>query len=158
MRPVQKKARVILACVVMFGWLLTMIMLTAIFPAIREFAKSVTPDILTGAAGGGPAFYIARIWLLVILAPLAEELFFRGWIWEALRRSGHGTLSVICLSVMPWLLLHGIDSPGGIVFLLLAAIVYSAARHTGGSVLASLVVHIFNNLGVVAVQIISAMV
>ena len=76
MRPVQKKARVILACVIMFGWLLNMIMLSAIFPAIREFAKSVTPDILTGAAGGGPAFYIARIWLLVILAPLAESCFF----------------------------------------------------------------------------------
>lgn len=151
-RPIRHGGRVALLCIVMVIWLLTFILLAEAFPALRAFVKSVTPDMLAGLGGGGPIIVVLRIVLVTILAPVSEELFFRGWLWEAFRRRGHTVTMTACMTVLPWLLLHGIDSPGRIVFLIPAAVVFSLARQQGGSVLASLSVHLTNNMTAVFMQ------
>lgn len=154
-KPIRRGDRVALLCVVMIIWLMSFVLLAAALPALRDFAKSVTPDILSGLGEGGPLFAVSRVALVAILAPVSEELFFRGWLWEALRRRGHAVTTTVGLTVLPWLLLHGIDSPARIVFLIPAAVVFSLARHQGGGVLASLAVHVTNNMTAVTMQAIS---
>ena len=156
-RPIRRGGRVALLCVVMIIWLLAFILLAAAIPALREFAKSVTPDALSGLGEGGPVVIVLRAALVVVLAPLSEELFFRGWLWEALRRRGHGFTTTAGLTAVPWLLLHGIDAPGRILFLIPAAVVFSLARQQGGGVLASLSVHVTNNATAVLMQAIAAL-
>jgi membrane protease YdiL (CAAX protease family) len=62
------------------------------------------------------------------------------------------------VTALPWLLLHGLDSPARVVFLIPAAVVFSLARHQGGGVLASLIVHVTNNTAAVAMQAIAVLV
>jgi hypothetical protein len=94
---------------------------------------------------------------VAVLAPVSEELFFRGWMWEALRQRGYAVVTTGFLSAVPWLLLHGIDSPGRILFLIPAALIFSLARYVGGSVLASLAPHMTNNLAAVLVPLIGGL-
>jgi CAAX protease family protein len=157
-RPIRHIGQVALLCVVMIVCLLSFVLLAARIPALREFAKSVTPDIMARLGEGGPFAVLVKVTLAVILAPLSEELFFRGWLWEALRQRGHVFATVACVTALPWLLLHGLDSPARIVFLIPAAVVFSLARQQGGSVLGSLVVHVTNNMTAVMMQAVAVLV
>jgi membrane protease YdiL (CAAX protease family) len=157
-RRIRHIGQVALLCLVMIVCLLTFVLLAAHIPALRELAKSVTPDFMARLGEGGPLAVVVKITLAVVLAPLSEELFFRGWLWEALGRRGHAAITTACLTALPWLLLHGLDSPARIVFLIPAAVVFSLARYQGGSVLASLVVHVTNNTTAVLMQAIAVLV
>jgi tetratricopeptide (TPR) repeat protein/membrane protease YdiL (CAAX protease family) len=71
--------------------------------------------------------------IMVVLAPVAEELFFRGWLWAALTSS-------------LWLALHlgyGLWQP---MVLIPAAIILSLARYIGGSPATSIPLHMIHNL------------
>jgi uncharacterized protein len=157
-RRIRHIGQVALLCVVMIVCLLSFVLLAAHIPALREFAKSVTPDIMARLGEGGPLAVLMKVTLAVILAPLSEELFFRGWFWEALRHRGHAFVTTACMTALPWLLLHGLDSPARIVFLIPAAVVFSLARQQGGSVIASLIVHVTNNTTAVLMQAIAVLV
>jgi membrane protease YdiL (CAAX protease family) len=155
---IRRKGWVALLCVVTVGWLMTVLSLAAAIPALHDFMKSMTPEFLMSDLGeASPAVMALLLVLVAILAPVAEECFFRGWLWEASRRRGHAIVTTACLTAVPWLLLHGIESPGRILFLLPAAVIFSFARQMGGSVFASLTVHMTNNLSVVAVQAAAAL-
>jgi uncharacterized protein len=155
--PIQRKPLIALLCALMFGWLLVFLTLMAAIPALREFAKSVTPQVLSGTGNDTAAVVIPRILLIAILAPVSEELFFRGWLWEASRRRGHTPAVTACLTAVPWLLLHGIDAPGRILVLIPAALIFSFARHVAGSVRGSLAVHMTNNTAAVLMQTLAAL-
>jgi hypothetical protein len=157
-RPIRHPGQVALLGLVMIVCLLSFVLLAARIPALREFAKSVTPDIMARLGDGGPLAVLMKVTLALILAPLSEELFFRGWLWEALRRRNHAVLTTACVTALPWLLLHGLDAPARIVFLIPAAVVFSLARHQGGGVLASLIVHVTNNTAALAMQAIAVLV
>jgi len=156
-RPIRHARPIVLLCAATIGWLFSFIGLAATFPALNEFAKSVTPGILSDLEHGGPVVVVLKIALVAVLAPVSEELFFRGWMWEALRQRGYAGAMTSVLTAVPWLLLHGIDSPGRILFLIPAALIFSLARYVGGSVLASLAPHLTNNLAAVLVPLIGGL-
>ena len=155
--PVANKGRITLLCALMILWLTGFIWLTAAIPALRDFVKSVTPDVLSGSGDDGVAMIFLRVGLVAVRAPVSEELFFRGWLWEALRRRGHAMGMIACLTAAPWLLLHGIDAPGRILVLIPAAVVISLARYLGGGVRASLAVHVTNNGAAVLMQLLAVL-
>jgi membrane protease YdiL (CAAX protease family) len=150
--PIRHPGTIVWLCVAMVGWLIVFVILADAIPALREFARSVTPESLFGLGGGGPGIVALKVVLVTMLAPASEELLFRGWLWEAVRRRGHAVVMTAVLTATPWLLLHGIDQPGRILFLLPAAVIFSIARHRGGGVLASLTVHVSNNSTAVLMQ------
>jgi membrane protease YdiL (CAAX protease family) len=150
--PIRRRGMIALLCLAMLGWLLAFLFLADVWPALSAFAKSVTPEVLSGLGGGGPFVQALKIGLVAVLAPVSEEFFFRGWLWEGLRRRGNGIATIVILTAVPWLLLHGIDSPGRILFLIPAAAIFSLARYLGRGVLASLAVHMTNNGTAVLLQ------
>ncbi|MGD0429548.1 MAG: type II CAAX endopeptidase family protein [Acetobacteraceae bacterium] len=156
-RPVSQVGVVVLLCAAMIGWLMSFVGLAATFPALGDFAKSVAPDVLSDLSDHGSGVVVLKVALVTVLAPVSEELFFRGWIWEALRRRGYAVAMTAGLTAVPWLLLHGIDSPGRILILIPAAVVFSLARHIGRSVLASLAVHMTNNMTAVLMQAVAVL-
>ncbi|MDR3535688.1 MAG: CPBP family intramembrane metalloprotease [Acetobacteraceae bacterium] len=87
----------------------------------------------------------ALVFLLVCGAPVTEELFFRGWLWTSLRRYWGPVPVMVCTSLL-WLCAHLLDGPARPIFLIPGAIALSLARHYCGSVRASIVLHVFNNL------------
>jgi membrane protease YdiL (CAAX protease family) len=90
--------------------------------------------------------------LIVPVAPIAEELFFRGWLWTALRRSWGVWPTAVCTAGM-WLAVHALDAPARVLMLLPMAVLLSLARYYGNSVRASLAVHIVNNATASVIQL-----
>jgi len=112
-------------------------------PEIRAAAQTLVPFV-TETTSVALAPVLAGVFLILLLAPLAEELFFRGWLWTGLRQSW-GPVGTGLLTGGAWLLLHlgnGLWKP---LFILPSAILFSLARHYGGSVRASLWLHVATN-------------
>ena len=111
-------------------------------PALSHGLKDA--EKLGGLFFDGSMWMLPGLVLIVILAPLGEELFFRGWLWTGLRKVW-SPIAVSCVTGGLWLSLHlgnGLLYP---VFLIPAAIVFSIIRHVGGSVRATIVAHVINS-------------
>lgn len=111
--------------------------------------------LLRRSAQSSTVYLVAIVVLATMVAPICEELFFRGWLWTALRR-GWALVPTAVATAIPWLLLHIVD--GGwrrVLVLVPAAILFSVGRHLCGTVRASIVMHIVNNGSIVAIVVIA---
>jgi membrane protease YdiL (CAAX protease family) len=79
-----------------------------------------------------------------ILGPISEELFFRGWLWTALRKQW-SPLATAAATGGAWLIMHFWVSFATPFRLLPFAVVLSFARYFGGSVKASIALHVLYN-------------
>jgi membrane protease YdiL (CAAX protease family) len=88
-----------------------------------------------------PWLSLTNAFFSVLLAPLSEELFFRGWLWTGLRKHW-GALTTGALTGMIWVALH----PTRIwLWMFPVAVILSVARHFGKSVRASIPLHMLSN-------------
>jgi len=88
--------------------------------------------------------------IVVVLAPLSEELFFRGWLWTGLRKHW-GVLPTGLMTAVMWLMPH-LDRGIYVVLLLFPALILTIAREVGKSVRATIVIHaIYNLTGIIVV-------
>jgi membrane protease YdiL (CAAX protease family) len=94
------------------------------------------------AAAPWLTLYAASKFLL--LGPLAEELYFRGWLWTGLRKHC-GVLPTATLTGTAWLALHFTVATNAPPRLVPVAVILSIVRHFGGSVRASIALHILYN-------------
>lgn len=111
-------------------------------PSLARHLKSA--EQLNGLFFDGSMWLLPGLVLIVVLAPLGEELFFRGWLWTGLRRVWSPVPVAVVTGVL-WLALHvgnGLLYP---LFLIPAAIMFGVIRHVGGSVQASILAHVINN-------------
>jgi CAAX protease family protein len=136
----------------MLVWVAAYVATIVHVPALSAYLAPRMPSVLALQASAGPIVLAAHVLLLVIVAPVAEELFFRGWLWTALRRSWGVWPTALCTASI-WLAVHTLDGPVRAVILVPTAILLCLARHYGGSVRASLVVHIVNNGAAVMIQV-----
>lgn len=95
-----------------------------------------------------PAWLALLIFELSILAPLSEELLFRGWLWTALRRSWGAWPTALVTGGMFWLL-HAPEGLRGFLTLLPVAIVLTAVRQFTGSIRGTIGLHALYNTGTV---------
>jgi len=103
----------------------------------------IGPEVL--AAQTGMVAMMLQGLFLVAVAPLAEELFFRGWLWTGFRAHRSARWTAVVTSLM-WLLLHLPDGWAKPLYPIPTAILLSLARQYGNSVRASLLLHVVNNL------------
>lgn len=135
------------ACALLLG--AAQVELSAVSPAVHDFLERAAREMV-GPPGGSGAHMLWITATIGVGAPVAEEMFFRGWLWVELRRRW-GAWGTGLTTGGVFLLLHG---AGGEWRLLVAlapvAVVLSLARELGGSVRASLAVHVTNNVVVTA--------
>ena len=126
---------------------------------IVELARHLGPN---APAIPGPVHVVSGIQLaelglqfvlFVALAPIAEELFFRGWLWVGLQRVW-GTAPVTIVTAMAWLGLHFPDGLYRPVVLIPTAVLLTSIRYVGSSVRASIAGHLAVNSLLVAWHII----
>jgi membrane protease YdiL (CAAX protease family) len=103
---------------------------------------SILEPIVIAAASPWLGVYDA--FRLVAIGPVCEEIFFRGWLWTGVRKHW-GPLPTAVLTGTPWLVLHLSVGSITLVWLVPVAIILSIARHFGGSVRASIALHILYN-------------
>jgi membrane protease YdiL (CAAX protease family) len=97
------------------------------------------------------------LWLfIVVVAPIAEELMFRGFLHRGFVRSWLGVAGTIVLTSALWAALHLQYNWLGILYIFLMGLIFGWLRQRSGSTTLTIVLHAFNNLFatiVVAVQI-----
>ncbi len=121
--------------------------LWAVLPGVRDFLErgAAAPEMARPLARGG-AYLLWFAATVAIGAPVAEELFFRGWLWVGLRRRWGAWGTGLTTGAM-FLLMHGIGGEWRLLVTLApVTVVLSLAREFGGSVRASLAVHMVNNV------------
>ncbi len=140
----------------MIAWVIAYVATLIRFQAFNAYVATRVPSVLTLPVSGSPGVLTIVLLLAVAVAPVAEELFFCGWLWTALRRCWGVWPTALCTASL-WLGIHAIDGPVRALILLPTAILLCLARHYGGSVRASLLVHVSNNATAVAIQIAARM-
>lgn len=123
-----------------------------IFLAIHSAV--IRPYALKAGAALFPPILLPGVWrwvviilrgiMMVIIAPLCEELFFRGWLWTALRQ----VWSIWPVMIVTGGLWLGVHLFGGLyrpLFLIPAAIILTSIRVVSGSVRASVAAHMISN-------------
>jgi len=88
------------------AWLLATVALTTLADLVTYLlGREMVPQMMIDAyrtAGWPPLFWSA----LVIAAPLAEETFFRGFVFRGLQASRIGTRGAITLTALCWAAMH----------------------------------------------------
>jgi len=125
--------------------------LTALYASLLSLPSEKLPTEL-GASGGAAALVAATVYVCVI-APMAEETFFRGFIFGVLRRwritvfgRNSGTLIAAILTGILFGLAHaGSTSPRYLVLLGLLGFVLCLVRWRTRSLYPCMALHSFNN-------------
>jgi membrane protease YdiL (CAAX protease family) len=113
-------------------------------PWLHRAAEGLSMPFLQTLKDAGPVRKLVTVVFVAALAPIAEELFFRGWLWTALLRFWNpGVVAVVTGAF--WLLLHAPDGLIRPLMLLPMAAILSASRYWNGSVQGPVMLHIFNN-------------
>ena len=144
-RPTERRGLLVVLVALLLAYIG---LLTAALVAFHSAKGSaVVPRVEPGVlmAQAGMVATVLQGLLLIAVAPLAEELFFRGWLWTGLRAHRSAGWTAVVTSLL-WLLLHLPDGWAKPLYLIPTAVLLSLARHYGNSVRASLLMHIVNNL------------
>ena len=142
--PMRRHGFVALLAGLAVIWIGTFVAILAHMQSVSVYVSDRVPAVLKLTTSAGPFLLAMQFLLIVPFAPIVEELFFRGWLWTALRRSWGVWPTAVCTAGL-WLAVHAIDAPARVLMLLPMAVLLSLARHYGNSVRASLVVHLVNN-------------
>jgi membrane protease YdiL (CAAX protease family) len=107
--------------------------------------RPVVPDFMLQiyqTAGVLPLFWLA----IVVMAPLFEEVFFRGFLFAGLERSRLGGLGAIVVTALAWAAIHVQYDLYGIATIFVLGLLLGAARLKARSVLLTIGLHATINL------------
>jgi membrane protease YdiL (CAAX protease family) len=115
---------------------------------LRDFALyKIRPDLFYQFSSVGPWLALFNAVVVVLLAPVAEEIFFRGWMWNGLRRQWDALPTALVTSAF-WLILHIERGIAATAALIPIALILALAKQIGKSVRATIPLHAIYNLAV----------
>jgi uncharacterized protein len=131
---------------ILLRWLLALAAFAAFSDAFTWLiGKPIVPEAMVEAyrsADNKGALWIA----LVLIAPLFEEVFFRGFVITGLSSSRLGASGAVLLSSLVWAMIHGQYDAYWIFTIFLLGILLGAARVKTGTVVVPLAMHMLMNL------------
>jgi membrane protease YdiL (CAAX protease family) len=117
-----------------------------LYAALLDFAiYEYRPDLFFQSSSVPLWLALLDSLVFILLSPLAEELFFRGWLWTGLRKHW-GALPTGLMTAVMWLLPHLERGIGTVGLLLFPALILTIARQLGKSVRATIFIHAIYNL------------
>jgi hypothetical protein len=138
LNPVSKGA-IVLWCLGVLAYMIVSDGLTYLLQ------RDVVPETMARAyqtAGFLPLLWIA----LIVAAPLFEEIFFRGFLFQGLRHSWPGTTGAIVIAALVWAGIHMQYDTYQISTVFLGGLLLGAARWKTGSVYTTIIMHALWNL------------
>lgn len=112
-----------------------------IYRATGELAPGVWIDTYLAAG------HVWFLWLAMLLfAPVFEELFFRGFLFEGLRRTLLGGWGTVVVTALVWTWVHEHQGPLEMALVLLFGVVLGIARLRTGSLAVVIGMHVLSNL------------
>ena len=93
------------------------------------------------------AYFTPLLWLaLVIVAPLSEEIFFRGFLFKGIEHSKLGAVGAVIFTSLAWAIMHLQYDVYGIFGLFLGGLLVGCARVKSGSLYIPIAMHTLQNL------------
>lgn len=127
-------------------WLGIMFALALLWDGVTYvFGRSVIPDFMLAAyqsAGFAPLLWLA----LVVAAPLAEEVFFRGFLFEGVRHTRLGASGAVLFTSFAWALVHVQYDSYEISTVFVLGLILGVARLRTNSLYTTIAMHALVNL------------
>jgi membrane protease YdiL (CAAX protease family) len=131
---------------ILVRWLGIMLALMLLWDAgTYVLGRPVIPDFMLAAyrsAGFLPLFWLA----LVAAAPLAEEVFFRGFLFEGVRHTRLGASGAVLLTSLAWALVHVQYDSYEISTVFVLGLILAVARLRTNSLYTTIAMHALVNL------------
>ena len=87
------------------------------------------------------------LWLAIVLvAPIFEELLFRGFLYQGLRHSFFGVSGAIFVTALMWAAIHVQYELFYMGIIFVFGVIFGYSRHKSGSLLIPVFLHVLNNL------------
>lgn len=127
-------------------WGLALLALVAGFDALSTFLdRPVVPESMSRIYGS--ADFLPLLWIaVVIVAPLWEEIVFRGFGFRGFRSSRLGLAGAILVPALFWTGLHVQYDAYDLSFVFALGLFFGFARERTGSVTVAILLHVLNNL------------
>lgn len=119
------------------GWIVWMIVAEMIYRKL-----GMVPERWQGRSGSTLAVLFAS---MVVLAPLAEELVFRGLVYWRLSPTAAGPIGAIVIAAVIFAAIHYQYGPKEWLFILIDGLLLGLARHQSGSLYVPIVMHMLGN-------------
>lgn len=88
------------------------------------------------------AYVVPLLWLAIVFAaPLAEELFFRGFLFEGIRYSRLGAIGAVAITSLLWAVIHLQYGPYEITTVFILGLILGIARLITGSIYTPIAMH-----------------
>ncbi len=107
--------------------------------------RPIVPEFMTSAYT--TAYFAPLLWLaFVIVAPLCEEIFFRGFLFKGIEHSRLRPAGAVIITSLTWSIMHIQYDIYGIVSLFIGGLLLGLARVRSNSVYPPIAMHILQNL------------
>ncbi|HWT98548.1 MAG TPA: CPBP family intramembrane glutamic endopeptidase [Terriglobales bacterium] len=123
--------------------LVALVMVYAVLLAYLQFRNF--DDFFGAVFRAGTFWRVAAFLVFGLLAPVAEEMMFRGWLWTALRRHWGGFLCTFVTGLL-WVLTHFAEGPAKMAILAPVALLLGIARQSSASLRGPILLHLALNL------------
>lgn len=130
----------------LFKWSLIVLLLAGFFDTLtflldRPIVTKFMVDTYT------TAYFVPFLWFaFIIVAPLSEEIFFRGFLFKGIEHSRMGAAGAVVLTSLLWSVMHVQYDIYGIANLFISGLLLGLARVKSNSIYPPIVMHILQNL------------
>lgn len=128
----------------LFGCVVLLLLLNVVINTISIWLDRDPMVFLDELALTAQPFWLLAV-AMVIIAPIYEEVIFRGFIWTGLSQSRLGVWGASVLTSVIFALIHFQYGWVELVSIVLLAMLFSYARYISGSLYLPIVLHILNN-------------
>lgn len=106
---------------------------------------SVVPEFMETVYA--TAYFAPLLWFaFVVVAPVTEELFFRGFMFKGIVHSSLGPAGAIVLTSLTWAMMHAQYDLYGITIIFLGGLLVGYARLRSGSLYVPIAMHMLQNI------------
>lgn len=107
--------------------------------------RPIVPEYMTSTYQ--TAYFLPLLWLALIVAgPLAEEIFFRGFLFEGIRHSRMGAAGAIIITSLLWSSMHGQYDLYGMVIVFMGGLILGYAKLKSHSIYPPIAMHVLQNI------------
>jgi len=127
-------------------WLLIVLLGAGIFDTLTYFlGRSIVTKFMLDTYT--TAYFVPFLWAaLIIVAPIVEEVFFRGFMFKGIEHSVLGPAGAVIITALLWSVMHVQYDVYGIISLFILGLILGIARHKSKSIYPTIVMHILQNL------------
>ena len=107
--------------------------------------RPVVPDVMRDTYASGNPLWL--LWFsIIVVAPLFEEIFFRGFLFRGIEGSRIGVAGAILITSFTWAIIHIQYDAFEVATIFVLGILLGIVRWRTGSVLVPIALHMVNNL------------